>query len=75
MMTESSYPRGVGIFDSVVTNLLFQVLYLTEPIDEPTITALEKFDGKTFVDVSREGLDLGDQEEDKKKVINLCYHT
>ena len=45
-----------------------QVLYLTEPIDEPTITTLAEFDGKKFVDVSREGLDLGEEESDKKQV-------
>jgi HSP90 family molecular chaperone len=46
-----------------------QVLYLTEPIDEPAINSLSEFEGKNFVDVSREGLDLaGDTEEDKKKV-------
>lgn len=45
-----------------------QVLYLTEPIDEPTISALTEFEGKQFVDVSREGLDLGEEEEEKKKV-------
>ena len=44
-----------------------QVLYLTEPIDEPTVSALAEFEGKKFVDVSREGLDLGD-EDDKKRV-------
>ena len=46
---------------------LVQVLYLTEPIDEPTVSALADFEGRKFVDVSREGLDLGD-EDDKKRV-------
>ena len=52
------------------------MLYLTEAIDEPTITALEKFDGRTFIDVSREGLDLGDEEEVKKQVSwHSRYYT
>lgn len=58
--------------DSLHFLLGAQVLYLTEPIDEPTITALAEFEGKKFVDVSREGLDLGEEEEDKKKAF-LCY--
>ena len=45
-----------------------QVLYLTEPIDEPTVTALAEFEDKKFVDVSREELDLGEDEDDKKRV-------
>jgi heat shock protein beta len=46
-----------------------QVLYLTEPIDEPAVNAIGEFGEFKFVDVTREGLDLGDvPEEDKKKV-------
>ena len=32
-----------------------QVLYLTEPIDEPAINAVSEWNGKKFVDVTREG--------------------
>lgn len=46
-----------------------QVLYLTEPIDEPAINNIGEFNEFKFVDVTREGLDLGDiPEEEKKKV-------
>ena len=46
-----------------------QVLYLTEPIDEPAVNAISEFEEFKFADVTREGLDLGDvPEEDKKKV-------
>ncbi|CAL8468307.1 g7847 [Coccomyxa elongata] len=45
-----------------------EVLYLTEPIDEPAINNVGDFNEFKFVDVTREGLDLGDiPEEDKKK--------
>lgn len=48
---------------------VIQVLYLIEPIDEPAINNVGDFNEFKFVDVTREGLDLGDiPEEDKKKV-------
>ena len=50
-----------------------QVLYLTEPIDEVAIQNLAEYDDKKFVDVSREGIDLGTDEQDTKKVRLL--HT
>lgn len=45
-----------------------QVLYLTEAIDEVVATNLAKFDGHDLVDVTKEDLQLGDEEEDKAKV-------
>jgi len=44
------------------------VLLLTDRIDEWLMSYLSEFDGKTFVDVARGDLDLGnlDSEEDKK---------
>jgi heat shock protein beta len=44
----------------------FEVLYLTEPIDEVALTNLGEFEGLALSDVSREDLALGDSEEDKK---------
>jgi len=44
------------------------VLYLTEPIDEVAIQNLAEYDDKKFVDVSREGIDLGADDQDTKKV-------
>lgn len=46
----------------------FQVLYLTEPIDEVAIQNVAEYDDKKFVDVSREGIDLGTDDQDTKKV-------
>jgi len=46
----------------------YDVLVLSEPIDEYTIGALGKYDGKhSFVDVSKEGLKLGKDDEDQFK--------
>ncbi len=51
------------------------MLYLTEPIDEVAIQNLAEYDDKKFVDVSREGIDLGADDQDTKKVrcaLHLC---
>ena len=45
----------------------YEVLYLTEPIDEPALNAVGQFSGHDFVDVTREGLELGDGEEEKRE--------
>ena len=44
----------------------YEVLYLTEPIDEVAIQNLGEFDGAQLADVSREDLSLDESEEDKK---------
>jgi heat shock protein beta len=44
----------------------FEVLYLTEPIDEVAIANLQEFEGMKLADISREDLSLGESEEDKK---------
>ena len=46
----------------------FEVLYLTEPIDEVAIANLEEFEGMKLADVSRENLALEDTEEAKKEL-------
>ena len=50
-----------------------QVLYLTEPIDEVAIQNLAEYNDKKFVDVSREGIDLGADDEDSKKKVSMLY--
>ena len=39
----------------------YEVLYLTEPVDEYTIQNLPEFDGKKFQNVAKEGLEFGDE--------------
>uniref|UniRef100_A0A8C8UEF2 Heat shock protein HSP 90-beta n=1 Tax=Peromyscus maniculatus bairdii TaxID=230844 RepID=A0A8C8UEF2_PERMB len=57
----------------------FEVVYMTEPIDEYCVQQLKEFDGKSLVSVIKEGLELPEDEEEKKKMEeskakfeNLC---
>merc|ERR1711936_940772 len=45
----------------------FEVVYMTEPIDEYVVQRLKEFDGKNLVSVTKEGLELPEDEEEKKK--------
>uniref|UniRef100_A0A0E0LW75 Histidine kinase/HSP90-like ATPase domain-containing protein n=1 Tax=Oryza punctata TaxID=4537 RepID=A0A0E0LW75_ORYPU len=44
-----------------------EVLYLIEPIDEVAIQNLQTYKEKKFVDISKEDLELGDEDEDNKE--------
>lgn len=45
----------------------FEVIYMTEPIDEYVVQQMKEFDGKQLVSVTKEGLELPEDEEEKKK--------
>jgi len=44
-----------------------EVVYMTEPIDEYVVQQLKEFDGKNLVSVTKEGLELPEDEDEKAK--------
>ncbi|KAK3878057.1 hypothetical protein Pcinc_017269 [Petrolisthes cinctipes] len=57
----------------------FEVVYMVEPIDEYCVQQLKEYDGKQLVSVTKEGLELPEDEDEKKrleeqksKYENLC---
>ncbi|CAM9316030.1 unnamed protein product [Sphacelaria rigidula] len=53
----------------------FDVLFMTEPLDELTVQAIGEFKGKTLTDLGKENVDLGEDEEDKAKQNDLAEET
>lgn len=49
----------------------YEVIYMVEPIDEYCVQQLKEYDGKTLVSVSKEGLELPEEEDEKKKFEEL----
>lgn len=46
----------------------FEVVNMTEPIDDYCVQQLKEFNGKSLVSVTKEGLELPEDEEEKKKM-------
>eukprot|EP00828_Plagiopyla_frontata_P039001 TRINITY_DN511_c0_g1_i1.p1 TRINITY_DN511_c0_g1~~TRINITY_DN511_c0_g1_i1.p1 ORF type:complete len:717 (-),score=161.31 TRINITY_DN511_c0_g1_i1:25-2175(-) len=49
----------------------YEVLFMVDPIDEYVIQQLKEFDGKKLKNCTKEGLDLEEEEEAKKKFEEL----
>jgi len=64
---ESKDQVANSVFVERVTKRGFEVLYMTEPIDEYCVQQLKEFDGKTLVSITKEGLELPEDEDEKKK--------
>jgi len=45
----------------------YEVIYMVDPIDEYSVQQLKEYDGKKLVCVTKEGLELPEDEEEKKK--------
>merc|ERR1712179_709853 len=48
-----------------------EVVYMTEPIDEYVVQQLKEYDGKNLVSVTKEGLELPQDEDEKKRQEEL----
>ena len=44
-----------------------EVIYMIEPIDEYCVQQLKEYDGKNLVSVTKEGLELPEDDDEKKK--------
>ncbi|KAL7642891.1 UNVERIFIED_CONTAM: hypothetical protein RMT77_006180 [Armadillidium vulgare] len=54
-------------FVEKVRNRGFEVVYMIEPIDEYCVQQLKEYEGKQLIAVSKEGLELPEDEVEKKK--------
>merc|ERR1712013_776345 len=64
---ESKDVVGSSSFVETLKKRGLEGLYMTEPIDEYVVQQLKEFDGKNLVSVTKEGLELPEDEEEKKK--------
>merc|ERR1711910_126490 len=64
---ESRGVVGASAFVERLKKRGFEVIYMTEPIDEYVVQQLKEYDGKNLVSVTKEGLELPEDEEEKKK--------
>ena len=64
---ESKEVVAVSSFVEKLKKRGLEVVYMTEPIDEYVVQQLKEFDGKNLVSVTKEGLELPEDEEEKKK--------
>jgi len=65
---ESKEVVGTSSFVERLKKRGLEVIYMTEPIDEYVVQQLKEFDGKNLVSITKEGLELPEDEEEKKKM-------
>jgi len=59
-------------FIEVLKKKGYEVLFMTDPIDEYAVQQLKEYEGKNLVCVTKEGLKLDDDEDEKKKREELA---
>jgi len=64
---ENKEQVATSAFTERLTKKGYEVLYMTEPIDEYCVQQLKEYDGKKLVAVTKEGLSLPEDEDEKKK--------
>merc|ERR1712156_353312 len=64
---ESREVVGASAFVERLKKRGFEVIYMTEPIDEYVVQQLKEYEGKNLVSITKEGLELPEDEEEKKK--------
>merc|ERR1711923_64742 len=64
---ESKDVVGSSSFVETLKKRGLECLYMTEPIDEYVVQQLKEFDGKNLVSVTKEGLELPEDDEEKKR--------
>merc|ERR1739848_502127 len=76
---ESKEVVSTSSFVEMLKKRGLEVVYMTEPIDEYVVQQLKEFEGKNLVSVTKEGLELPEDEEEKnkreenvKKLEGLC---
>ena len=57
---------GSSSFVETLKKCGLECIYITEPIKEYVVQQLKEFDGKNLVSITKEGLKLPEDEEDKK---------
>ena len=75
---ESKSAVESSLFLEKLTSRGLEVLFMCDPIDEYCMQQLKEFDGKKFVNITKENLDLPltdeekNAEEEKKEFEDLC---
>merc|ERR1719211_194953 len=64
---ESKEVVAVSSFVEKLKKRGLEVVYMTEPIDEYVVQQLKEFDGKNLLSVTKEGLELPEDDDEKEK--------
>jgi len=64
---ESRAQVGHSPFTEALKKKGYEVIYMVDPIDEYMVQQMKEFDGKKLKSCTKEGLDLEDTEDEKKK--------